>query len=360
MYRLILLFFILIGIPLYCADSLPDALEAARGKGDFQQVRLLSRQMESLLAAEEDPVVRTLYNRALWVQRISLIGSGFFDYNISALKADGDDIWFGSRSGDIGRYSLSERKWLILQEGSPSLAIRSVNAIETDRRRVWILSYGSLMVFDKRTGEPYLTDLPDHRNYRGMQSLTLLGRGVLVGTQASGLRRILPAEETVLSLPELRNVSFFRQVNPELLFAGTEENGLFLLDNSFHIRECTDNNRRTGAVRSLLDYRGGFLGGSYGNGLFVLRDVNDTYEYEKLPIIAKWITDGVETEKGYCFSTLGNGLIYLEKQDLKIHSAGIEEGLPSLDITAVDYAAPYLICGTQGQGLLIVHENFFK
>ncbi len=359
-----LLFLLHLSVPVFAETdnpgSLLDKLEIARVRGDFQQMGWLRLKLEKLLNNEADAFVRTAIKRALWVEQIPLDGSGIFDYDISAMESDGDDIWIGSRSGDIARYSLSERSWFILRTGAPSLVVRAVNAIENDRDRLWFLSYGSVLIYDKRQGSSFPVDLPDHADYRGMQSLSLLGRGILVGTQSGGFRRILPNEETVIPIEGLRNICYLKRVESNCLMAGTEEDGLFMLDQAFRPVPVISNNRQTSSVRTILKGDGYYLAGSYGNGIFMLRGEEYPYDFKKFHTKGSWITDGIEINEGYCFSSLGNGLIYMDKKDLTIRTAGIADGLPSLDITSMEYSAPYIICGTQGQGLLVVHENFFK
>ncbi|OQY34875.1 MAG: hypothetical protein B6241_03060 [Spirochaetaceae bacterium 4572_59] len=360
LYSQFISFLLLFPESLIPEENLLDDLNKAQERGDFLEDEYISRVLSEKLTIEADPYIRTSLKRALWVHQVPLEKSGLFDFNISAMEADGDDIWIGTRSGDIARYSLSEQEWFILQKGAPSLAIRSVNAILCDKDRIWFLSYGSIILFDKRLGNSYFLDLPDHADYRGMQSLSLLGRGILVGTQSSGFRRILPGDETFIDIPGLNNISFQYKKDGDLLFAGTEETGLFVLDRFFHPHQVVSNNRRTASVRTLLPGDGYYVAGSYGNGLFQLISDGQVYEYRKIFSKGNWITDGELLKKGYCFSTLGNGLIYMSREDLVARSLGIPEGLPSLDIAALEYSSPYLICGTQGQGLLIIHENFFN
>ena len=357
---LFLCIFLCFSFPFFADETLLEELDKALERGNYHRVLILKNEILAKLDIEKDPLIRTVLKRALWVESVPFTGSGVFDPFISALQVVDDDVWIGSRSGDIARYSLSERKWFLLQEGAPSLAIRSVNAIETDRDRIWFLSYGSVQMYDLRTSRLYRADLPDSAAYRGMQSLSMLGRGVLVGTQGTGLRRILLREETVLSYPSLKNVSFLKQFDRDTLYAGTEEHGLFLINLSGEIVPAVSNNRRTSGVRTLLPLKESYLAGSYGNGLFLLEKQNSSYIYQKIYSPALWITGGTETSSGYCFSTLGNGLIYMDRSDLSQYFAGIEEGLPTLDFTSIGYSAPYFICGTQDQGLLVVHEDFFK
>ncbi len=357
---LIFCFFLWFSSPFYGENLLLEELETAVENGNYHRILSLRNEILGSLEKEKDPLIRTVLKRALWIDGISFTGSGVFDPFISSLKVVDDDVWIGTRSGDIARYSLSERQWFLLQQGAPSLAIRSVNAIEADRDRIWFLSYGSVHMYDRRTGRLFRADLPDSVAYRGMQSLSMLGRGVLVGTQGQGLRRILLREETNLSYPDLKNVSYLKQMDDDTLYAGTEEHGLFLVDRAGKILPAVENNRRTSGVRVLIPMENGLLAGSYGNGLFLLEKTGNRFDYSKIYTAAHWITGGSATARGYCFSSLGNGLIYMDGNDMSLHFAGIEEGLPTLDYTSIDYSAPYLICGTQDQGLLVVHEDFFK
>jgi len=355
-------FLLMILLPVFLSgQTLREEYLAARDAGDFLREKQLEKELLAVLGAETDPLIRTSLKRALFIERIPVEEGGFFDGSISALAAAGDDIWAGSRSGDLGRYSLSERKWQMMSVGAPSLAVRAVNSILPGSGRIWILSYGSLAWYDLRTGELNQASLPDHPDYRGMQSGVLLGDGLLAGTQGGGLRRIRADGGAVLEMPRfIRNVSYIARIGPERILLGTEENGLFFLDSLRESRPVTENNRQTSAVRTILGTGDSFLGGSYGQGLFSLkRDEEGHYEYRRLSAAGKWITDGVRLKGGYCFSTLGSGLIYLSAPDTAPGQFGIPEGLPSLDITALAYSEPYIICGTQGQGLIKIHENYF-
>lgn len=339
-------------------EALIARLQEARRTGRVHEASLAARGLMQLLEEEEDPFVRVAIRRALWIQEISLSGSGLFDFTISALACDGDDIWIGTRSGDIARYSLSERRWMLLRKGAPSLAVRSVNAILAEEERIWFLSYGSALIWDKRRSRALPVDLPDHASYRGMQSLLPWGEGVLIGTQGRNLRRVSPAGHEVFPAPALRNVSYLARRPDGRIWAGTEGQGLFLSDPAGAFRPFGKDDRRSSAVRALFPLPQGFLAGSYGGGLFLM-DSEGAPLAEGAFSEAPWVTDGCETAGGYCFSTLGNGLIYREKGSGAYRSFGIPEGLSALDLTGLEYAPPYLIAATQSRGVWIVHENFF-
>ncbi|MDA3957272.1 hypothetical protein, partial [Oceanispirochaeta sp.] len=171
----------------------------------------------------------------------------------------------------------------------------------------------------------------------------------------------MDSQSVIHQNPPLRNITFLKELSMGQLLAGTELDGLFILDSHFQPMPLSENNRQTSAVRSVLgDSSGRMIAGSYGAGLFQLVRKGEEYDIVFLRTAAKWITDGVEIRHYYCFSTLGQGLILFDKETLQSRFFGIEDGLAGLDINAMVYVEPYLICAAQGQGLIKIHEHYFE
>ncbi|QEN07646.1 hypothetical protein EXM22_06455 [Oceanispirochaeta crateris] len=359
-YSLVLIFFSFSCL-CYGEDSILN-LQKIRSRGDFISEQYVIQDGEHKLSLVSDPTERTILKRQLYLEDISLPESLFFDTQISALSADGDDIWLGSRSGDIARYSLSERKWTSFVRGEESLAIRMVQSIQIESERIWFLSYGSVAIYSKRHDRFIQLSIPDDQEYRGLQSAVLMGQGLISGTQSSNLRRIrLDSQSVIQQTPSLRNITFLKDLKNGTLLAGTEMDGLFILDEYFQPRPLSENNRKTSAVRAVLgdpDVR--MIGGSYGAGLFQLVRQGEGYDIVFLHTPVQWITDGVEIKGEYYFSSLGQGLVVLDGETLQSRFYGISEGLSGLDINALVYVDPYLICAVQGQGIIKIHENYFK
>jgi len=361
MKNLIFLVFLVL-CRLIFADQPEQEILRMRDKGDFQKESLLRSDLENLLMNVQDPTEKTSLKRHLYMETIPLPADLFFDTHVSALAADNDDIWVGSRSGDIARYSLSERHWKSFAKGQESLAIRTVQSIKSDKENVWILSYGSVAVYSKRHNRFFPLSLPDAGEFRGLQSAVLMGNGLICGTQGTELRRIrLDGYSTIHQVPKLRNITYLKLLDQNSILAGTEEDGLFLLDSRYQPHALSVNNRQSSAVRVVLNNGPDkMIAGSYGSGLFLLTKNNGKYDIVFLGTDAKWITGGVAISGFYCFSTLGEGLVVLNRKSLEPVSYGISEGLAGLNIMAVTYVKPYVICAVQGQGLVRIHENFFK
>ena len=92
-----------------------------------------------------------------------------FDPSISAMLADGDDIWIGSRSGDIARYSLPSDAGTLWCAGRESLAIRAVQQISAEGEHIWFLSYGAVGVYSRRQNKYFALDIPDRKSFAGFK-----------------------------------------------------------------------------------------------------------------------------------------------------------------------------------------------
>ncbi|MBF9017239.1 MULTISPECIES: hypothetical protein [unclassified Oceanispirochaeta] len=333
-----------------------------RINGDYLKESNLRTVLEELLFSETDPLSRTALKRLLYQELIELPDDIFFDKHISALAADGDDLWMGSRSGDIARYSLSEKSWKSFIRGQDSLAIKTMQTILPDHERIWFLSYGSVGVYSKRHSRLIYLDIPDEKDYRGLQSGIVVGTGLITGTQSRGLRRIRLDSQSVLPLAsDLRNVTFLQALDDQRILAGSEEDGLFILDRSFNASAAGQNSRQLSAARAVLgDSRSRMIAGSYGGGLYKLVRQGDKYDIVLLNSRTRWITGGVELPEHFCFSTLGQGLLVMEKESLEISYLGISEGLGGLDMSSIAYVEPYIICAVQEQGLVKIHEDLFR
>ncbi|MDC7232007.1 MAG: hypothetical protein PQJ58_02155 [Spirochaetales bacterium] len=341
---------------------LENTLLDSRNKGDFLTEEGIRKTLETDLAHETDSLNRTALKRLLYMESIALPENIFFDTDISSMTVVDDDLWLGSRSGDIARYSLSERQWKSYARGQESLSIRTVQAILPDRERIWFLSYGSVGVYSRRHDRIVSLPVPDEKEFRGLQSAVVMGSGLIAGTQSKGLRRIRLDSQSVLPRPgDLRNITYLQFMDREQLLAGTEENGLYILDRFYNARPAGSGSSQLSAVRVLLgDPSDSMIAGSYGGGLYKLVREGASYDIVLLNSRARWITGGVELSGLYCFSTLGNGLLVMDKEARNIRSLGISEGLSGLDLSSAAYVAPFIICAVQGQGLIKIHEDIFR
>lgn len=333
-----------------------------RMNGDFQKETHLKAVLENQLLLETDMLHKTALKRLLYQELIELPEDLFFDQQVSSMAVDEDDIWIGSRNGDIARYSLSEREWKSYIKGQETLAIRTVQTIIPEDEKIWFLSYGSVGLYWKRYNRLISLPVPDEQEYRGLQSGIVVGSGLIAGTQSRGLRRIRLDSQSVLPhTSDLRNITFLQALEGERLFAGSEEQGLYVLDRNFNASSAGPNSEQLSAVRAVLgDPKTEMIAGSYGGGLYKLVRQGDEYDIVLLNSRSRWITGGVELRNYYCFSTLGQGLLILSKDNLRVSYYGISEGLGGLDLNSIVYIEPYLICAVQGQGLVKIHEDIFE
>jgi hypothetical protein len=165
--KVFFLFFLLIfSVSLQAGDELLLSLKQARQAGDFQKILFYQQILEKNLSDTWDRFDRKSLKKQLYIESVPLPPDIFYDSQIAVLRVVDDDIWLGSRSGDIARYSFSSRRWTSLVRGQESLSIKSVQEILPQGERIWFsrLLMGQASYFNMpgilRDFIIYLTPLP--------------------------------------------------------------------------------------------------------------------------------------------------------------------------------------------------------
>ncbi len=335
-------------------------LEISRKRGDFAREEGLLEELEGTIREREKGYVRTFYERRLYHKEILLPEGVFYSTNVSALTLDSSDLWVGTRGGDLARYSLPEQTWRSYRRGEAALTIRTIQDIVVGERGLWILHYGGISYIDKRRDQEISLAIPLGEEFRGIQRGILLQGELLAGTQVAGVHRIGPqGRELLAPSRQVRNISYLGEDAGGLLVGTSLKGELYRLNGERGLQRVA-----SGAAlrntRVLLPLEDGFLGGSYGYGLFQLLPRGEIYDYKEIPSASKWITAGVSLDGIYIFATLGEGLVILRKGEYDVKYYGIAEGLRGVNITALAYGSPYVVGAVQGRGLIRIHERFFR
>ena len=102
----------------------------------------------------EDESRRTLYQllcRKVYTKMLPLSEKGFEDRNISALYLDRDDLWMGTWTGGIARYSLPLNDLTTFRESRDSLRVEKISDFEGWGSSLHIAGYSDLYHYEKRT-----------------------------------------------------------------------------------------------------------------------------------------------------------------------------------------------------------------
>ncbi|UCF99289.1 MAG: hypothetical protein JSV89_07045 [Spirochaetaceae bacterium] len=289
---------------------------------------------------------------------------GLVDANISALQADGDDLWIGTWNGGICRYSQGRQESTVFESGGESLIPRTVRSIEVSASRVWIGTYQGLFQYTKSSSRWQRIPFFDEK----VEALCWVEGTLYVGTLGRGLWRSVDGGWERIGWGGLPGDFINCLVaSGDHLLIGTLNLGLVILNlttERIHSFDSLNPNLAARNVISLLVEDDNTLWiGTYGEGLYRWRRQQNTIEHFSRAsghIADDWVLSAQRAESGLYFGTFGGGVSrYLPEED-SWQRIGLSQGLAALDISTVTYTAPHLFFGTLGSGISVLDESLVQ
>lgn len=325
---------------------LGDDVRAARGH--FRAVQPAN------LAGADLELFRSLRVRLAW-ERLDAARLGLADENISALAVDGDDLWVGTWNGGAARWSLSAEA----STRFPNPAYP--RAFEPTERRVWVATFEGLASYTRSSGRWSLVPELQEPSPAKVQALASIGDDLYAGTLGDGLLRLREGVwETVSDGGYPGRFVNCLAADGERLLVGTMDLGLLVFEPArgrFESLAVLHPAFRARNVTTILADRGGVWIGTYGEGLWrwegerVTRYGKDTGE-----IGDDWVLASCRAAGGVWFGTFGAGASFVG-DDGRWRRLGVADGLPSLDVAAIAWRAPFVYFGTLGAGVCAYWEG---
>jgi ligand-binding sensor domain-containing protein len=320
----------------WLADDDPSARE------HFRAVR------SSGLDGTDIELYRSLRVRLAW-DRLGPDRLGLTDANISALAVDGDDLWVGTWNGGSARWSLSaEVSTLFPVPAYP-------RAFEPTDRRVWVATFEGLASCARASGRWSVVPELQEPSPVKVQALETSGDVLYAGTLGDGLLALRDGTwETVSDGGYPGRFVNCLAADGDRLLVGTMNLGLLVLDiptGRFESLAALQPSFTARNVTTVLADRGRVWVGTYGEGLWlweagtIRRYGKDTGE-----IGDDWVLASCRTADGVWFGTFGGGASFAG-DDGRWRRLGVADGLPSLDVSAIAWRAPFLYLGTLGAGV---------
>jgi tetratricopeptide (TPR) repeat protein len=327
-----------------------------RGDAEAARVFLLNyRGVEP-----ENAMLRRLSKRLSWGS-LSPEEIGLKDANVSVVRVDGDDLWIGTWNGGISRYSIGRQQATVFETGGESLIPRTVRSIEITPTRVWIGTYQGLYQYTKSSSRWQKIGFFDQK----VEALCSVEGTLYVGTLGEGLWRSRGDDWEKISRGVLPG-QFVNSlaVREDHLLIGTLNLGLVLLSlktgRIFSFDSINPKLPARNVITLLPEDEDTLWIGTYGEGLYRWkRGENRIEHFSKASgeIADDWILCAVKAASGLYFGTFGGGVSRFVSERDRWERIGLRQGLSSLDISSVTYAAPYLFFGTLGAGLSVLDES---
>ena len=305
--------------------------------------------------------------KKLLLKEISSALLGLADNNISAIEVDGDDLWVGTWNGGLARYSLSSKQTRVFRAGGKSLTPNSIRSIEITPNKVWVGSYQELSVYSKIDSTWKTTPEFSGVNSTRIETIKAIDNTLYIGTLGRGLWRLKNNSWERLNTGTLPGdfINCLENIG-SLLYIGTMNIGVVSLDiqtGSFSAFDSINPDVEARNITMLLSQGMDKLWiGTYGRGLYHWqKNNNEIVHYSKSSgqIADDWVLSGVQTEHALYFGTFGGGISFIFLNSDKWQRIGLNQGLPSLDISVLIYlpgSAGSLFAGTLGGGVIELNE----
>jgi hypothetical protein len=322
------------------------------------------------LSVAEAGLYREMRVRLLW----STLGPktlGLVDANISSLRVDGDDLWVGTWNGGVARWSVSSGR----SDPFPTPAF--TRAIEAADRRIWVGTAEGLAWYGKATGRWSTEEAFAAPSARKVQAVRSVSGRLYAGTLGDGLYRQGDAGWDEVSDGDLpgRFVTCIASDDSDgRLLIGTMTMGLVIMDIATGamtaLAELVPGFTAANITSILCDRDGAIWIGTYGEGLYrwlpraggeAGREAGgeaslSRYTKAQGEIPDDWILASCETDRALYFGSFGGGVGVRSKATGAWRKIGIADGLPSLDVAAIAWRAPYVFFGTLGAGVSVYEE----
>ncbi len=320
---------------------------------------------------EEDSRI-SLYRllcRKVYTRLIPLEEKGFGDRNISSLFLDRDDLWMGTWAGGIVRYSLPLEDLTLIRSSRENIRVETITDFEEVGLNIRIAGYSDIYGFDKRVSRLIQTTpekmgrINNLANYKGRLYASTVNQGLWYEVREGVWN---PLGEGV---PGLDRINALQVTDREgLLLIGTASDGVIEFDGkNFRNWKILYPRLPAKNVTAFGEWDRFMLLGTYGDGAYLV-DRNGGG-------IAHFSKDGGDLLSDYVLTlslegdyalmgTLGGGISAKARNQLAGEGGwiflGLEQGLNSLDVTALAVMGSSLYAAVLGQGVLILDEAIIE
>ena len=290
---------------------------------------------------------------------------GLNDANISAIATDGDDVWVGSWTGGLARFTRSTGQRTVFREGPRALLSLRVRDIETVDGYIWVGTDRGLSVYALASSRwRHELTIGDEQEPVPLAAIASAGDAVYAGTLGQGLWRDDGSGWSRIegALPGLFITAL--QVVGDTLWIGTIDLGLVALDlTSGAVGSFDEINPDLGPqnVTAIVpDAAGALWITTFGAGVYRWQpEANRISHFSvaggQLP--DDWVLSGAAGENGVFFGTFGGGVARYSQPDGTWTVIRLAHGLPSLNVAVVTAARGNIYFGTLGGGVAVLSER---
>jgi hypothetical protein len=287
------------------------------------------------------------------VKKISAKDLKLTDAHISALAIDHDDLWIGDWFGSLIRYDMLTQQVTHIRLGKQSLAMHTMNQIYVEDEYVWGIAADTIIRYHKQTGDTKYFANPSRIGYP--QHLIRYKNRLLLAIKKDGLWEWVGNRFIKSSLHR----SFLRITNSmtlwqDQLVAATHQGLYVYTQDQWQALPAFYNQKITLAIP-----QNHYLWvGSLSSGLHLY--AADNSQNFRFSLRDKWLTCGLVQDHHFLGGTYEGGLASVSPMGKLDQDRFLQISPALLRIGALAYYDPYLIIGTLGDAIFLVHKDYFN
>jgi len=305
---------------------------------------------------QEDPYKQNLFLQKLYAHNLDAPQDLL---NVSLLEVDRDDLWVGTWTGGIFRYSLALDMWEEIKKPVASLTVNSSHGVVFEENYIWLLGYNWLARYWKHSSrvEPLDRTRPPSK----IQDMVLYQDRIFLATAGNGIYVLDKDRINWEKDPRFEKAGpFINALIPsdEGFWICTTDRGLYYWDGEDLSQEITGFPGLN--VTTLIEDKDTLWVGTYGRGLLEIeQDKRTLYSSRLNQFPDDWIISSLQTDLYRIWGTLGGG-IYLQDESGRNITLTLQDGLASMDIAALAWYNNALYVGNLGGGITVIHENIIQ
>ena len=332
------------------------------GNGDAE--RFLDQVEAGQLTGAAAETHRELARAMMW-SYLTPREIGLNDANISAIATDGDDVWVGSWTGGLARFTHSTGQRTVFREGPRSLLSLRVRDIETVGEYIWVGTDRGLSVYALASSRwRHELTIGNEQEPIPLATIESVGGTVYAGTLGRGLWRDDGSgwQQFEGALPGMFITAL--QVVDDTLWIGTIDLGLVALDLATGAIRSFDEINPDLGPQNVTDIVPGAAGSlwitTFGAGVYRWQPADNRVSHfstggGELP--DDWVLSAAAGDHGIYFGTFGGGVARYSHPGGTWSVISLRHGLPSLNVAVVTAARGSVYFGTLGGGVAVLSER---
>ena len=316
------------------------------------------------LTGEAVEVYRELARALMW-NYLTPRELGLNDANISAIATDGDDVWVGSWTGGLARYTHSTGQRTVFREGPRSLLSLRVRDIATVDEYIWVGTDRGLSVYALASSRwRHELTIGDEHEPVALAAIASIDDTVFAGTLGQGLWRDDGSGWRALEGALPGQFITALEVVGDTLWIGTIDLGLVIFDlASGAVRSFDEINPDLGPrnVTAIVPASDGALWiATFGSGVYRWQPGPNRITHFSVAsgdLPDDWVLSGAAGDNGMYFGTFGGGVARFAQPGGAWSVISLAHGLPSLNVAVVTAARGAVYFGTLGGGVAVLSER---